>query len=533
MASTGCETDYVVVGAGVNGTSIAHALVSQGFSVAVLERSADGFVAPDGASHDLNKIIRADYTDDNYCTLAKEAISRWRTHPVLSRFYHEVGVLFRSSDKGTVFASQGSGSAEEYVHKGVRHAHLERDAHLEIGTDAVEGKQVPDRRAYVLQNDAQVREILAGVREDQLGKGLQGMGRWQTGYFNPRGGWADANKACRALLEHAIQLGVKVYPNATVAGMVWDTADAKVVSGVRTTDGRVFRAKHVVLAAGAWTSNLLTRLSPDLGLEQRPSSRTWMTRPSAQCVAILRLTPAEAAALQSTPVIINFSSGFYQFEPVFDDALREWHIKIAYHSNGYLHPQPPVECSGTYPSFHSIQGDQTGAREIGQEGDCSADIGYEMAQSSIPANRLEQMLAELAQIYPHLAQHERLVSTRVCWYSDTLDENWIIDSLANHPSLPPTCKPSNVWVVSGDSGHAYKFLPILGDLFFTISRLSPNTRNLDLAKFSFAHQSRLHSDKATGSPIHSADSNRFIPPPSTNSSHTDKVNLNLNSRARL
>ena len=499
--------DYLIVGAGVNGTSIATTLISLGFSVAVLDRSPDGFVAPDGASHDLNKIVRADYTDANYCTLAKEAISRWRSNPVLSPFYHEVGVLFRSSDRGRVFGAVGSGSAEEYVEAGVKHARLSRDEHLEL---AAPGK-VLVQPAYKLASDEQVKDIFNARRGGvgvELGEGLKGMGSKQTGYFNPRGGWAEANNACRALLEHAVRLGVQVYSNATVTAFTYDVGR---VSGVQTSDGRRFSARQVVLAAGAWTSDLLSTLSPHPNAAALPSK--WMTRPSAQCVAVLRLTPTEAHALKDTPVIINFSSGFYQFEPVHIPGVNEWHMKIAYHSNGYLYPKPPVECNGGYPAFEdSAAACPTGPREIGGEGDRAEDVGYEMAESTIPASRLDHMLAELAQIYPALAQKERVIATRVCWYSDTLDENWIIDTLNSHPAVSQDGKGrvgENVWVVSGDSGHAYKFLPMIGDLFATIAGLCPNTRRLDLSRFTFAHQARLHADKNAGRPVESADSNRF------------------------
>ncbi len=454
--SASAQSDYLIVGSGVNGTSIASTLASLGFSVTVLDRSPDGFVAPDGASHDLNKIVRADYTDANYCTLAKEAISRWRSSPVLSKYYHEVGVLFRSSDRGEVFGGMGSGSAEEYVENGVRHAHLEKDVHLEVMPDGVSRK-----RAYKLESDDQIKDILAGVKGG-LGKGLQGMGKTQTGYFNPRGGWAEANNACRALLSHAITQGVTVHSNAVVTSFIYSGSE---IVGVTTADKRTFHARNIVLAAGAWTSDLLTTLLPS------PSANPsrWMTRPSAQCVAILRLTPSEAATLRNTPVIINFSSGFYQFEPVLIPGLNEWQMKIAYHSNGYLWPRPPQECNGGYPAFEdSIATCSTQTREIGGEGSTAEDEGYEMAESTIPSSRLDEMLSELAQIYPSLASKDRVVATRVCWYSDTLDENWIIDTLNHHPSSP-TGAGKNVWVVSGDSGHAYKFLPIIGSLFASVA----------------------------------------------------------------
>ncbi|KAJ1025028.1 hypothetical protein NDA18_004314 [Ustilago nuda] len=509
------ESDYVIVGAGVNGSSIAYALVTLGFNVTLLDRSPDGFVAPDAASHDLNKIVRADYKDCNYGTLAKETISRWRTWPLFKPFYHEVGVLFRSSEAGNVFS--GVGSAEEYVENAIKHAHLEGDRRFEIGAE--EGLK---RTAYKLVCDEQVKDIFQRVgAEVPVGKGLDGMGSKQTGYFNPRGGWAEANNACRALLEHAIQLGVSVVPDARVTEFTYDAAK---VNGVKTADGRTFGARNVVLATGAWTSDLLSTLLPSATGKDDDQAK-WLTRPSAQCVAILRLTPTEAAELKDTPVIINFSSGFYQFEPVLIPDLNEWQIKIAYHSNGYLYPKPPSECNGKYPCFQdSALSHPTGAREIGAEASTSEDQHYQMAESTIPANRLDDMLQELSQIFPSLAQKDRVITTRVCWYSDTLDENWIIDTLNNHPSCNMQFA-KNIWVVSGDSGHAYKFLPMIGDLFLTIAGISANIRNLDLSRFSFAHQAKLHQHRCDGNKIQSADSN----------SHSTLAQLSTaqNSRARL
>lgn len=504
------HADYVIVGSGVNGTSIASYLstILPSSRICILDRSSDGFVSTDGASHDLNKIIRADYTDSNYCTLAKEAISRWRSHPVLSRFYHEVGVLFRSSDKGRIFG--GSGSADEYVEAGIRHAWENKDAHLEV---APPGATLPPR-AFKLDNDEKVQRIFRGVDQTRLGDGLKGMGKTQTGYFNPRGGWAEANNACRALLQHAIEKGVQVYSNALVTSLLME--EQKVV-GVQTKDGRKFFAQHIILACGAWTSDLLTTLAqPLVSSNTSASLEKWMTRPSAQCVAILRLTDDEARALQNTPVVINFSSGFYQFEPVFKDG--QWQLKIAYHSNGYLYPKPRQrESKRGYPRFEDSKLEHAAvaveSRELGAERIRSDDVGYNMAETTIPSDQVECMLSELSQIYPSIATKERVMQTRVCWYSDTLDENWILDTLNHHPAIGEhnAHVANNVWVVSGDSGHAYKFLPIIGELFATVKGLVDNKRHLDLSKFSFQHQHHLHTIKKHGASIQSADSNRFDP----------------------
>lgn len=48
--------------------------------------------------------------------------------------------------------------------------------------------------------------------------------------------------------------------------------------------------------------------------------------------------------------------------------------------------------------------------------------------------------------YPELAQLP-LETTRLCWYTDTPDEDWMIDEVPQHPGL---------FLATGGSGHAFK-----------------------------------------------------------------------------
>jgi len=57
-------------------------------------------------------------------------------------------------------------------------------------------------------------------------------------------------------------------------------------------------------------------------------------------------------------------------------------------------------------------------------------------------------------LYPDLAE-KPFKSTRLCWYNDTPDGNWII---GRHPANP------SIILATGGSGHAYKFLPVIGRL---------------------------------------------------------------------
>lgn len=456
-------SDFLIVGAGVYGTSVAASLAAagRGYSITVLDRSPDGYVAKDGASHDLNKIIRADYSNSPYSRLAKQAISCWRTSKVLAPFYHETGVLFRSGAGAT---AEARAQEEAYVAAGVRTANDPRDQPLELAASSAHPLPVP---AFKLTNDAQLDPAFASSsRAEHKGPGLRGFGGEQTGYLNPRGGWAEANAACRALLTHAKTLGVQTVADCVVNRLVYDSDK---VIGVGTVDGRVFYGKTIVLCTGAWTGGLLCELASPTDF-----NGWWPTRPSAQCVATLRLTEQEAKQLKDTPVVLNFSTGFYLFEPTLaleQNGETSWQMKIAIHSNGYCTPSPCAQYTGTYPS-------------LDQPCTPTHDAHFGTADAAIPPTKLDQLLDELRQVYPHLAQRERVVTTRVCWYSDTLDENWIIDALPSHP---------NVWTFSGDSGHGYKFLPILGDLFQTVAGLRPNPDNWPLQQFSFAHHKDVHS----------------------------------------
>jgi sarcosine oxidase / L-pipecolate oxidase len=48
-----------------------------------------------------------------------------------------------------------------------------------------------------------------------------------------------------------------------------------------------------------------------------------------------------------------------------------------------------------------------------------------------------------------------VVATRQCWYGDALDGDFLIDA---HPTR------EGLFVVGGDSGHAFKFAPVMGGL---------------------------------------------------------------------
>ncbi len=171
---------------------------------------------------------------------------------------------------------------------------------------------------------------------------------------------------------------------------------------VRTARGATRAADVVVTAIGAWTPGLLPEL-------------TGVMKPVGQPVFHLR--PANPDRFRP-PYFTVFGA---------DSSRTGWY--------GFpLHPQAGVIKIANHGPGRPID-------PLRDERDVSdADV--------------QRLRAFLAGTFPELADAP-LVATRCCLYCDTPDEHFWID---RHPEAP------GLTVAAGDSGHAFKFAPILGSL---------------------------------------------------------------------
>ena len=185
-------------------------------------------------------------------------------------------------------------------------------------------------------------------------------------------------------------------------GVVALLSEAGRAAGVRTTSGEHLIAGDVVIAAGAWTPVLLPELQTLLRSTGQP---------------VFYLQPPDPT-LFAPPHFVVFSAdssrtGWYGF-PVHP---RAGVLKIANHGPGWpVHPDDDVR--------------------------------------AVPSRERERLQAFLAECLPSLAG-ARVVEMRCCLYCDTPDGDFLI---ARHPERP------GLTVATGDSGHAFKFAPILGRL---------------------------------------------------------------------
>jgi glycine/D-amino acid oxidase-like deaminating enzyme len=172
------------------------------------------------------------------------------------------------------------------------------------------------------------------------------------------------------------------------------------VVGVRPKDGREFPADLTLLATGAWTPTLLPELSDVMWATGQPVLHFRVPNPKDWQAPGF---PVWAADIGRT--------GWYGFP-----ALADGTLKVANHGPGRrVHPDDPrVVSPDDEPRFRAF----------------------------------------LRDTFPALAAAP-LIGTRLCLYCDTFDGNFWLD---HHPQRP------GLVVAAGDSGHAFKFAPVLGDL---------------------------------------------------------------------
>jgi sarcosine oxidase / L-pipecolate oxidase len=170
------------------------------------------------------------------------------------------------------------------------------------------------------------------------------------------------------------------------------------------------RADAVLVAAGAWTPWLLPHLSEVMWTTGQPVVH-FDAGGSPQWRA--PLFPVWAADIART--------GWYGFP-----ALEDGTLKIGHHGTGRrMHPDDDRRVS-------------------------AADV--------------ERFRAFLRERLPELADAP-VVASRICLYCDTFDGDFWIDHDPARPGLI---------VAAGDSGHGFKFAPVLGDVIADVVERKPN-----------------------------------------------------------
>jgi glycine/D-amino acid oxidase-like deaminating enzyme len=186
--------------------------------------------------------------------------------------------------------------------------------------------------------------------------------------------------------------------------------DAGRFCGMMDAQGHEWRADVTLSALGAWTTEYMPWLSDKLWATAQP---VFHFRPSNPDEWRAPAFPVWAADIST--------QGWYGFP-----ANAEGIVKVANHGPGRrVHASEP---------------------------------------RMMPDGEDQRFRAFLRETFPALADAP-LASTRICLYGDSFDGNFLIDHDPGHPGLV---------IAGGDSGHAFKFTPVLGELIADAVEQKPN-----------------------------------------------------------
>ena len=407
------EPSLLIIGAGTFGTSLAvHASKSylDGSKITIVDRwSPDADVRDkNAAAIDINRIIRTDYASPLYCNLANEAIHFWFWGMEVQGHFHKAG--------WTVF--DGPEQTPEF-REGVR-------------------KTFEDRGSNVIQeidgdNLIKKHDVLKGLDGRKLGKG----------YFNPEAGWVDAASATKAYLRVAESRGVKRVTGEVVEFLT--RANGKGLEGVKLHDGTVLTADKVVVAAGAWTSSLLSPLEEKLDI----ADHHWVERQAkavGRLSAYYDLDEEEAKLMMKTQLPVIVIGGEVDIIPPY------------YH-------QPRLKINDLKTEFTNTVTTPSGRRITAPS---------RKSQMEAPTKLIQESKKVIMSSMPEWTRNRHPDRWRICYDAVTPTEDWV---LSQHPDD----RLKNLYVAVGGSFHSYKFMPNAGKYLLNVINGRSNGEEKDRA----------------------------------------------------
>jgi glycine/D-amino acid oxidase-like deaminating enzyme len=245
--------------------------------------------------------------------------------------------------------------------------------------------------------------------------------RFADGYLSRRAGWAESGEVVARLATIARDAGVVVRERTRFVAL--DERGGRLAAVAVEDAGRPGERERVevdaaVLALGAWTPHLLPELRDVMWAVGQP---------------VLHFRPSDASPFRAAvfpPWAADISrTGWYGF-PVNASGI----VKVANHGEG-------------------VRVDPAAPRRVAPQ-------------------EAARFRAFLRDTFPALAEAP-LAASRLCLYCDTWDGDFWID---HHASC------AGAVVAAGDSGHAFKFAPILGALIAGVVEERPDRRAARFAR---------------------------------------------------
>lgn len=423
MTQLSKESRINIVGAGIFGLSTALHLKRRGYkSVTVFDKQPydvsqySYLKGADAASADMNKIIRSAYgTQVEYQEMTFEAIDEWKAWndelasgvdlPVgmtkEDRVFHACGNLsMTDEDKLPPFELATIKSMEQCGHKDTQ-----------LITNDPRHLQIAQRKGMGFAMDPFQRER---------------RGKRNIGVLDSTGGMAVADKACRLALHKARKAGARfVLGPVSGAFVSLTTSLSGRTTGIKTKDGRYHPADLTIMACGGWTPSLITELDG-------------LCEATAGSVIIYKIPRTSLLWDRTSPN--NFPTWLWNVRDGAEGGLygfprdEHGHLKIGYRGTKYTNPKKQDDGKErSVPVTRWTENDQL---------------------KQIPRQAMRVLKRFTSEYLPELGKEGiDIALTRVCWYTDTFDNHFLIDHVPGNDGL---------FIATGGSGHAFKYLPNIG-----------------------------------------------------------------------
>lgn len=395
---------------------------------------------PRAANYDTSRIIRSEYPHGPYAALAREAHSQWRG---------AWGADGRYVERRLLLCAQGSSlTGPKQPGETVNYVKNAYNLSCQLSPGGKESLKVLDS-LYQIRAELGAQNSLATADDQQEPEQLTSL----RGYISQDSGWADSGASMAWLRQKLVATGRVRTCTGYVKSLIYASggpgagAPSAQVEGVRLEDGKELRADLVIVAAGSHTPRLL--------------EMDKMCDVYSEVIAYIQLSPEECTYFKKldVPILVNASRCVFAIAPD-----REGFLKLGKFSHsGRVDVR---QCAGI------VVGPRSRSKTPREEwSDNSFGWGGDVESGTEPDERARETLADyrafLNELFNSPGKKEAendvfrdisrrpFVRIRRCYYTDTPSTDFIVDY---HPHSAGT-----LFVASGGSDHAFKFLPVIGD----------------------------------------------------------------------